>query len=80
MISINDAIGIVKDTYPGSEPRKVFEYKDKFYLIFCKPNEADRYDPFYLVSIEDGSTRFLNPVEDIEAFSDSINNRLIKTV
>ena len=79
MISIDQAKSIIESNFKGSKAKEVYKYKDDYYMIIAPSGEKDYNDPFYIVGIADGKYRFLNPLEDIDAFNDSLENGPIKT-
>lgn len=80
MIDIGRACDIIQEHFPRAEPKSIYMYKKKFYLIMAPSGEDDSNDPFYIVDVANGDYRFLNPVEDIDAFNESIEKGPIKTI
>lgn len=78
MIDVKRACDIIEEHFPRAKPRNVYRYKEHFYLIFAPEKEGDSNDPIYLVNIGNGDYRFLNPLEDIEAFNEAIEKGPIK--
>lgn len=74
MITITDAV-VKVEKVTEEKAIKVSDYKSKYYLVLV--NGAF---PFYIVDKNNGDTRFLNPLEDIAALSDSIENRVLKVL
>lgn len=72
MISINSAVKKV-EKITEEKVKQVSEYKEKYYLLLVNGES-----PYYIVDKSNGDTRFLNPLEDISALSDSINNKVLK--
>lgn len=72
MISINSAVKKV-EKITEEKVKQVSGYKEKYYLLLVNGGS-----PYYIVDKSNGDTRFLNPLEDISALSDSINNKVLK--
>ena len=79
MIDLNTAVETVKEHFHGAQPKEAYMYKDKFYMIVAPQSEKDMNDPFYIVDIATGKYRFLNPLEDMEAFNEALENGRIKS-
>lgn len=79
MITVDDAKSIIETHFKGTKATQAYKYADKFYLIIAPSKKGDVSDPMYLVGIADGKYRFLNPLEDLDAFNESIENGPIKT-
>ena len=79
MIDLGRAKDIIEEHFPKANPKAAYKYKDKYYLIVAPEMENDVNDPFYIVDVANGDYRFLNPVEDIEAFNDALEKGPIKT-
>lgn len=77
MITIDEAKSIVEDRFKV-KVKTVLKYGDEFYLLMAPHSDTDYSDPMYLVGIADGRCRFLNPLEDFEAFQKSIDNGPLK--
>lgn len=80
MIDIGRACDIIQEHFPRAEPKSIYMYKKKFYLIVAPSGEDDSNDPFYIVDVANGDYRFINPTEDIDAFNESIERGPIKTI
>ena len=78
MISLDEATKSIQQHFPGAKPKAAYNYKDKFYLIMAPSMKNDMNDPMYIVDIATGKYRFLNPLEDIDAFNKSIEDGPIK--
>ncbi len=74
MISIKDAVKKV-EAITEEKAKKVCDYKSKYYLVYVKGGS-----PFYIVDKGNGDTRFLNPLEDISALVDAMENKVLKVL
>ena len=79
MIDLNEAKSIIERNFEGSKVQAAYQYDKKFYLLVAPTEENDNNDPFYIVDIASGKYRFLNPLEDIDKFNESIEAGPIKT-
>ncbi len=69
MITIKEAIGVVKKAIPDSIPQAVYGYKDGYYMVVApQSKDGDLNAPFYLVRKSNGDMRAMSPLEDLEAF------------
>lgn len=80
MISISEAANIIREHFEGAKPGAVYIYKDKYYLIFAPRGKGDINTPIYIVGIADGKYRFLNPMEDIDAFNEAMEKGAVKNI
>lgn len=78
MKSIAEAKSIVEKNFKGAKAQAVYKYGRDFYLFVAPSGENDTNDPFYIVSIADGKYRFLNPLENIDKFNESMEAGPIK--
>lgn len=78
MIDLNEAKSIIEHKFEGSKVQAAYQYDKKYYLLVAPSGENDNNDPFYIVDIGTGKYRFLNPLEDIDKFNESIENGPIK--
>lgn len=72
MISIRDAVEKV-EKIAKEKIKRVCDYKSKYYLVV-----SEGQLPFYIVDKDNGDTRFLNPLEDVSALANSIENKVLK--
>lgn len=79
MINLNTAVETIKEHFPKAKPKAAYMYKERYYLIVAPQMERDVNDPFYIVDASDGKYRFLNPLEDMEAFNKAMESGPIKT-
>jgi len=79
MIDLERAKNIVKEHFPKAQPKAAYMYGKKYYLIVAPSGENDMNDPFYIVSVANGDYRFLNPLEDIDLFNETMENGSVKT-
>ena len=79
MIDLNEAKSIIEKNFDGAEVKEAYQYDKKYYLLVAPTGENDSNDPFYIVDIASGKYRFLNPLEDIDKFNESIEKGPIKT-
>lgn len=82
MISVEEARGILEKRFPDAIVKSSYMYKDSYYLFYAPDKnvgDVDYNDPFYIVSVDGSKTRFLNPLEDFEAFRTAINENHIKS-
>lgn len=77
MITVDEAKKKLESKYSDIFVESAYEYKDKYYL-FIAPNKDNRNEPWYIVDKYNGKSRYLNPFEDIKAFSEAAKNHLIK--
>ena len=81
MISVEQAKGILEKRFPDAGVKSSYMYKDSFYLFLAPDKNADGTDyndPYYIIDVENGNIRFLNPLEDLEAFMKAMSDNLIK--
>lgn len=79
MIGLDEAKSIIESKFEGARVKEAYRYKNKFYLLVAPRGEKDANDPFYIVDIGTGKYRYLNPLEDMDAFNKSIEDGPIKT-
>lgn len=80
MISIDQAVDIVKSNFKGSEPKEVYIYDNDYYMIFAPSGKDDNNTPIYIVGISDGRHRYLNPLEDIDKFNAALDRGPVKNI
>ena len=78
MISLMDAKKIVEKRFPEAKVEAAYKYTDQYYLFVAPSVENDVNDPFYIVDIDDGKCRFLNPMEDFDAFDSALSSTPLK--
>lgn len=78
MIDLGRAKSIIEEHFPKAKPKAAYMYGKKYYLIVAPIAENDMNDPFYIVDVTNGDYRFLNPLEDIDLFNDTMENGPIK--
>ncbi|WP_458459237.1 hypothetical protein, partial [Pseudobutyrivibrio sp.] len=66
MITTDAAKNIVEKNFKGAKVKEIYYWDDgkKYYMVVAPRFENDPNDPFYLVGINDGKYRFINPMED----------------
>lgn len=79
MITVEQAKSVVEANFEGAKTKEIYKYKGRYYLVVAPSGAKDYNDPFYIVGIADGKYRFLNPLEDIDAFNDALESGPIKT-
>ncbi|MBO7452437.1 MAG: hypothetical protein J6U54_19070 [Clostridiales bacterium] len=72
MITINEA-KIIADRASQARAIKVCDYKSNYYMFVNNSST-----PFYIVNKQTGKVRFLNPMEDYDAFIDSLEHKQIR--
>lgn len=73
MISAKDAYEIIKRSFPEKHILDCSIYDGKAYLFTAKDKvDEDQYnDPFYLVDAKTKMIRQLNPLEDLDKFTNA---------
>lgn len=78
MITVDEAKKNLESKYSDIYVESAYEYGDKYYL-FVAPNKDNRNEPWYLVDKYNGKSRYLNPLENFDLFTEAMDNRQIKT-
>lgn len=78
MITVDQAKNIVEEHFRGAKAQAAYDYGKEYYLIIAPTSQNDYSDPNYIVHKESGKYRFLNPLENLKAFSASMNAVPIK--
>lgn len=78
MISVDGAREIIESNFKGAKAKAIYDYGKEFYLVIAPTSDGDYSDPNYIVSKSDGKYRFLNPLENMELFSDAMQAGPIK--
>lgn len=78
MIDLGAAKSIIEEHFKGSRVQEAYVYDKKYYLLVAPTGKRDMNDPFYIVDVNNGKYRFLNPLENIEKFNEAIKRGPIK--
>lgn len=78
MITVFQAKSIIEKNYKA-RVKAVYDYKKDYYLVTAPKSDKTYDDPMYLVNKRNGDYRFLNPMEDIQAFNLTVIKGPLKT-
>lgn len=80
MLNVKQAMNSLKKKYPKRQVTQAIDY-DKTWFLFLAvedPNKIDYDSPYYAVHKQTGKVCSYNPVDELEKFTDAIDNRQIE--
>lgn len=78
MLSKNDAIRILRRKYPQRRPTQFIDYDNDWFLIAAvEGNSMDFDSPYFAINKQSGVIKTYSPIDDLEKFTDAIQNRAV---
>lgn len=77
MISSSEAMAAVKKKYPAREVVQIIDYDSDWWIVAAveNKNKMDFDSPYYAVDKDTMEIRSYSPIDDLENFTDAIQNR-----
>ena len=78
ILTKNDAIERVKQKYPKRKATQIIDYDNSWYLVAAvEGNSVDFDSPYFAVNKHTGIIRTYSPIDDLEKFTEAIQERAI---
>lgn len=76
MLTKHDAVKKIKEKYPKRRPTQVIDYDDHWFLVAAPSgNDTDFDSPYFAVNKRVGIVRTYSPLDDLEKFTEAIQER-----
>lgn len=78
MVSEKKAVSILLNKYPKKKVTQIIDYDSKWFLLLAveNPNKVDFDSPYFAVNKQSGAIRSYSPIDDLDKFTEAIQNRV----